>query len=41
MYELLEPGESVEVSVGGELSDGTMFEATDHIKVMDKGKKNK
>ena len=41
VHELLEIGPSVEVAVSGELNNGTMFEATDHVKVMDKGKKNK
>lgn len=35
----LEPGD-VELTVSGEFSDGTGFEGTDTIRVMDKGKKN-
>ena len=34
----LEPGD-VELTVSGEFSDGTAFEGTDTIRVMDKGKK--
>jgi len=38
VQEMLEPGE-VELTVSGELTDGTRFEGTDTIKVIDKGRK--
>jgi hypothetical protein len=37
--EILEVGEEVEVTVTGELIDGTQFEGTDTIRVIDKGGK--
>lgn len=39
VQEMLEPGE-VELTIAGRLVDGTYFEGTDTIKVIDKGRKD-
>jgi len=36
---VLEPGNEVEVTVSGQLTDGTSFEGADTIRVIAKGKK--
>ena len=40
LQEMLEPGEEVELTVTGELADGTPFEGTDVIKVIGRGGKS-
>ena len=39
VQEILEPGDEVEVTVTGELADGTTFVGSDTIRVIEKGKK--
>jgi len=39
VQDVLEPGNEVEVTVSGQLTDGTSFEGTDTIRVIAKGKK--
>ena len=39
--ELLEPSQAVKVTVSGTMNDGTLFEGSDTIKVLDKGNKGK
>jgi len=41
VQDLLEPADEVELTVSGELGDGTSFEGSDTIKVIDKGAKGK
>jgi hypothetical protein len=38
VQEIIEPGEEVEITVSGELSDGTLFVGSDKIRVIAKGK---
>ena len=39
VQDVLEPGNEVEVTVSGQLTDGTLFEDTDTIRVIEKGRK--
>ena len=39
VQDVLEPGNEVEVTVSGQLTDGTTFEGTDTIRVIEKGRK--
>ena len=39
VQDMLEPGDEVEVTVSGQLTDGTTFEGTDTIRVIEKEKK--